>query len=331
MAAKSVSKRRKRYVWTDDTPRLLTEAVLKLGTIEGACELVGMSKPFLYKHLKEDSELKNALTRARARHKKAVNPDQTDLYVKALESLESLLQERIRIYQSTTIKQLQNAEGEPIIGAYDCDGNPIDVYDSKGKQLSLFMRIEKENRVTVDPSMKAIEKVLGKKAIERVLAGKRYEDRLLNLSAPIAIQVLGRWADKASKEEDNFDNISLLSDVMDLFNLRLLQAETRRYHEAGELDIREFSDLLIAQTSVYQRIKHSMEQRYAKLMGGKSYMDLVQEFQTFVGNLYRTFNDVVMDESIERKNLVSESIDRAIAKASKSEEAILCPDKVRVD
>lgn len=266
------------------TPENITkvyEAIKYKGLIKVAEDILGVTAPTINKWRKKYPEFGKCVSHALTEHKELTNREHPEYFTQAMSIIRTMLHDR----EMVEIQEIEKA-----------------LFDEDGNQLQIIEKKTVKKTFTREPNWTAVEKVLGRKDLRNVIMGNTQDD--VKTRTSIIHQLFGKWmgSDELGARWDG----NVFNDMVDLMTIRSLQADTRIAYERGELTIEEYSKLVTEQTKTYGYIVHNRESRALKLLGGKSYSEIIDLFNAQMKNVSNIVEAVCSDINIERKMIPNE-------------------------
>ena len=190
-------KRKPSVRWDPAFIQTIENIVFDTGMVEGAISALGVSRTTLFRWLREKSDLKHSVTRARESYVKFRDRAIQGELMSAVEGLNMLLRGHTVTLEDESTEVIRNEE----------TGEVLKTVNVKKRRRQQFIK----------PDIRAIEKVLGTGDLRTAINLKAFEDRMLNGKADLYLLVFGKLVsnmDTGSIAE--FVGVSVLNIQLDL-------------------------------------------------------------------------------------------------------------------
>lgn len=285
-------------------------AVKYSGKIDTAVEIFGVARQTVYRWIKVYPQLGDKVSHAMAEHKKLIDTNQPEFFVTAVADIKLLLEDRE--LKTTTVKRKRIV---PVVDDMEFDLEADDIEDKvpEDKTITLIEEDITIKKYIREPSWQAIEKVLGKKQLRNIIYDHLHNRTNIN-GVGMVSKMFGAWMEDS--DLDDKWNGSLINDVLDLMLIRTVQAEIRTEYEAGGMELEEYTKLIMDTTKNFGYIAHNRESRAIKLLGGKSFSEIMDGVQVQIQVMIDMMEAVVNDVDIKRKQIPTEVLKRIAATKS---------------
>lgn len=254
-------------------------AIRNSGKISSCDAILNANSSTILKWRKKFPKFGQAIRQALEEHKILTNKVHPEFHVMAMANLMILLQDR-------PMKEERETE--------------VEIKDVKTGEIISIKRTRTTKRYTREPTWHAIEKVLGKKQLHKIIYETVKDSRgIENLS--IVNQIFGEWID--SEILGSQWNGSIFNDMLDLMLIRTLQAETRRRYENGDMSFKEYNETTLEQTKRYGSIANNREKRAIKLLKGQSYFEILDMMQAQIQDIINIVEEVCNDVNIKKREI----------------------------
>ena len=276
--------------YTKDRLRKIENALVRTGSDKVAMRESAISKQTFYRWMRDKSDFCDIITRAKERFINLRIRTDPELEKKAIQTLKEMLQPREITKTKETTRVLINQD----------TGETLRVLDVT-TETTTYIR---------DPSIKIIEKIIGKGTIEDVLWRISLRKAMEDPKGELYEQLFG---DKGKLARDKKWGEDVFADIDHLEELERLREQTEIRYEDGMIDFQTYHDAILNQAKTFSYVKTQVENRAEKSIGATSYSEILAQVKQFVQLVMDVIREVVNDVSVERKRIPGE-ISRRIRK-----------------
>ena len=268
--------------YSEELNEIAAEIVLKTGKVSDVCKTLNIARSTLSDWQKKFPKFSEAISQARLKRIKIESRDYTNEVAKAIESLSLLIEPYEWTETQTLSKKSENGEEEV-------------QWTKKTTRLKM-------------PDIRAIRKVLGEKDLRHTIIFKKLEQYIPESKGELYRAVFGNLGSGAKVEA--FMGIYVLSPFMDMIKIRYMEAMVQKLFDQDMITLDDYMEYTQKLRHEFIIIADRTEQRAMKLLEGKSYQDIIIEFDQLKSFMIETFQEVQNDVNIPREKLCEETVNR---------------------
>jgi len=286
-------KRGRKTLFHSDLCQLARKQMLATGKAEDCYRALGISADTYHRWIKQFPEFSEAISLAREERRKISERDYLEEATAAINGIRKLLNGYS--FTETEIRE------EEILDS------------STGQnQTNQIKRVKVTREKHIPPNMAAIAKVLGDDSLPNIILLKSIEKFKLDDSKELYQYVFGALS--AGSEVEEFTGVYVLDQTMDLVKLRYMEGLVQKQYDDDLITLDKYLSHTSTIRNDFSRISEKMEQRAQSLLEGKSYQQILYDYEMFCKSLIDTVSDVLLEvnfpEGTTFRDIIKEIVDR---------------------
>lgn len=260
----------------NETRKKIISVLKETGSWTKAARAVEKNRTTLFRWRKNDSEFDELTGNAIHEFNEKKSEEISDIESKLLATVAKLLDPPSSELTGLTTEHLFNKEGE-----------------STG-----FRIWETTKQVVKAPNVTLALKILEK--VKREHSIKRISEIVIDDDESLSAQLIGKAS--ISEQVQSFSSY-LLDDDKDLFIIRLMQIQTQKLFDLGELSLSEHWKRSIELINLFQTTQDRIEARAKKKLEGFTYKEILGQKKGTINFIENLFKSIIEDTTIERNNI----------------------------